>query len=50
MLEPYTDAWLITKGIFTHVYEPHGDKGVILRASGGATLVGLDITRGGPTN
>ena len=49
MLEPYTDAWLMTKGVFTHVYCPHGAKGVILRASGAATIAGPDISREGPT-
>jgi len=49
MLEPYTDAWLMTKGIFTHVYRPRGKKGLILRASGAATIVGPDIAREGPT-
>lgn len=48
-LDPLTDAWLMTKGIFTHVYEPKGDKGMILRASGGATIAGPDITREGVT-
>ena len=43
-LEPYVDAWLMTKGLFTHVYEPKGRAGIILRASGGATIVGPDIT------
>ena len=49
MLEPYTDAWLMTKGIFTHVYEPQGNRGIILRASGGATIAGPDITCEGVT-
>jgi putative autoinducer-2 (AI-2) aldolase len=49
MLEPYCDAWLMTKGIFTHAYEPHGRTGVILRASGGATIAGPDLTREGVT-
>ncbi|KON28234.1 fructose-bisphosphate aldolase [miscellaneous Crenarchaeota group archaeon SMTZ-80] len=49
MLEPYADAWLMTKGIFTHVYQPRGGTGIILRASGGATIVGPDITCEGPT-
>ncbi len=49
MLDPYTDAWLMTKGIYTHVYQPRGDKGVILRASGAATIAGPDITCEGPT-
>lgn len=44
LLEPYADAWLMTKGIFTHVYEPRGQTGIILRASGGATIAGPDIT------
>jgi putative autoinducer-2 (AI-2) aldolase len=44
-LDEYTDAWLMTKGVFTHVYEPRGNKGIILRASGGATIAGPDITR-----
>ena len=43
-LGPYVDAWLMTKGILTHVYEPNGRTGIILRASGGATIAGLDIT------
>ena len=49
VLNPYADAWLMTKGIFTHAYEPDGRRGIILRASGGATIVGPDITREGPT-
>jgi putative autoinducer-2 (AI-2) aldolase len=49
MLDPYADAWLMTKGIFTHVYQPRGGRGVILRASGGATITGPDITREGST-
>lgn len=49
MLEPYTDAWLMTKGILTHVYRPLGNRGIILRASGGATIAGPDITCEGPT-
>ena len=48
-LDPHADAWLMTKGIFTYVYEPCGNKGIILRASGGATIAGPDITREGPT-
>ncbi|MFC2075910.1 class I fructose-bisphosphate aldolase [candidate division KSB1 bacterium] len=49
LLDPYTDAWMMTKGVFTHVYQPRGDKGIILRASGGATIAGPDITREGIT-
>lgn len=49
MLDPYVDAWLMTKGVYTHVYTPRGAKGVILRASGSATIVGPDISREGPS-
>ena len=48
-LDPYTDAWLMTKGIYTHVYNPMGTRGIILRASGGATIAGPDLTREGIT-
>ena len=34
------DCWLMTKGIYTHAFDPAGDPGVILRASGGATIAG----------
>jgi len=43
------DCWLMTKGIYTHVFDPAGDPGVILRASGGATIAGPDLTREGQT-
>jgi len=49
ILDPYADAWLMTKGIYTHVYQPRGNKGIILRACGAATIAGPDITREGPT-
>jgi putative autoinducer-2 (AI-2) aldolase len=49
LLEPHADAWLMTKGILTHVYRPRGDRGLILRASGAATIAGPDLTREGPT-
>jgi len=29
------DCWLMTKGIYSHAFDPAGDPGVILRASGG---------------
>jgi putative autoinducer-2 (AI-2) aldolase len=48
-LEPHTDAWLMTKGILTHVYQPRGSAGIILRASGGATIAGPDLTHEGIT-
>jgi len=43
------DCWLMTKGIYTHAFDPAGDPGVILRASGGATIAGPDLTREGQT-
>jgi putative autoinducer-2 (AI-2) aldolase len=43
------DCWLMTKGIYTHCFDPAGDPGVILRASGGATIAGPDLTREGQT-
>lgn len=43
------DCWLMTKGIYTHAFDPAGDPGVILRASGGATIAGPDLTREGRT-
>jgi putative autoinducer-2 (AI-2) aldolase len=45
LLDAYADAWLMTKGILTHVYQPKGNKGIILRASGAATIAGPDLTR-----
>lgn len=43
------DCWLMTKGIYTHAFDPAGDPAVILRASGGATIAGPDLTREGRT-
>jgi len=43
------DCWLMTKGIYTHAFDPAGDPAVILRASGGATIAGPDLTREGQT-
>jgi putative autoinducer-2 (AI-2) aldolase len=43
------DCWLMTKGIYTYAFDPAGDPGVILRASGGATIAGPDLTREGQT-
>lgn len=44
------DCWLMTKGIYTHAFDPAGDPGVILRASGGATIAGPDLTHEGQTS
>ena len=43
------DCWLMTKGIYNHAFEPAGDPGIILRASGGATIAGPELTREGQT-
>ncbi len=39
------DCWLMTKGVYTHAFDPVGDPAVILRASGGATIAGPELTR-----
>lgn len=39
------DAWLLTKGIYRYCFNPQASPGVIMRASGGATIAGPDITR-----
>jgi DhnA family fructose-bisphosphate aldolase class Ia len=44
------DAWLLTKGIYTYAFEPAGSPGVIMRASGGATVVGPNLTHEGITS
>ncbi|MEZ4599869.1 MAG: 2-amino-3,7-dideoxy-D-threo-hept-6-ulosonate synthase [Syntrophotaleaceae bacterium] len=44
------DAWLITKGMFTYAFDPTGQPGVILRASGAATIAGPDLTHEGITS
>ena len=45
------DCWLMTKGIYNHAFSPSVDRdpGVILRASGGATIAGPELTREGQT-
>jgi len=43
------DAWLLTKGILTNCFEPDGKQGIILRASGAATIAGEDLTHEGLT-
>lgn len=41
------DAWLVTKGIFRHAFNPAGTPGVILRSSGGTTITGPDLSNEG---
>lgn len=43
------DAWLLTKGILATCFEPDGRQGIILRASGAATIAGEDLTNEGLT-
>lgn len=43
------DAWLLTKGILANCFEPDGRQGIILRASGAATIAGEDLTHEGLT-
>jgi len=43
------DAWLLTKGILATCFEPDGRQGIILRASGAATIAGEDLTHEGLT-
>jgi len=43
------DAWLLTKGILSTCFEPDGRQGIILRASGAATIAGEDLTHEGLT-
>ncbi len=44
------DAWLITKGMYTHSFEPAGQPGIIMRASGAATIAGPDLCHEGITS
>lgn len=44
------DAWLITKGMYTYAFEPAGSPGIIMRASGAATIAGPDLTHEGITS
>ncbi|MDP4092135.1 MAG: fructose-bisphosphate aldolase [Bacillota bacterium] len=44
------DAWLITKGMYTYSFEPSGTPGVIMRASGAATIAGPNLTHEGLTS
>jgi putative autoinducer-2 (AI-2) aldolase len=43
------NAWLLTKGILSNCFEPDGKQGIILRASGAATIAGPDLTHEGLT-
>jgi len=43
------DAWLVTKGILINCFEPDGKQGIILRASGAATIAGPELAHEGLT-
>jgi len=42
-LLPWTDAIFITKGMLQHSFKPDGKTGIIMRLSGGSTIVGNDL-------
>jgi len=44
-LLPYSDALFITRGVLRHSVDPDNTKPVILRVSGGATMVGKDLAK-----
>jgi len=46
-LLPYSDALFITRGVLRHSVDPDNTKPVILRVSGGATIVGKDLANEG---
>src|SRR4030043_502711 len=46
-LLPYSDALFITRGVLRHSVDPDNTKPVILRVSGGATMVGKDLANEG---
>ena len=43
LLEGYMDSMIINKGILTTSYEPDGKTGIVLRITGGPTILG-DLT------
>lgn len=43
-LLPYTDALMLTRGILRHSIDPNVDTPVILRVSGGTSIVGPDLS------
>jgi len=48
-LLPYADAIFITRGVLRSCVDPGGSKPVILRVSGGTSVVGKDLAREGIT-
>ncbi|MCR4424949.1 MAG: 3-hydroxy-5-phosphonooxypentane-2,4-dione thiolase [Firmicutes bacterium] len=48
-LAPFVDALMATKGVIARAFEPDGRVGVVLRASGAATIAGPDLTNEGLT-
>jgi putative autoinducer-2 (AI-2) aldolase len=49
-LSGVVDAWLMTKGILEHCFEPDGHTGIILRISGAATVKGPTLENEGVTS
>jgi len=48
-LLPYADALFITRGVLRHCVDPDNTKPIILRVSGGSTMVGKDLANEGIT-
>lgn len=46
-LLPYSDALFITRGVLRHCVDPDNTKPIILRVSGGASMVGKDLANEG---
>src|SRR4030043_2227519 len=46
-LLPYSDALFITRGVLRHSVDPDNTKPVILRVSGGTSMVGADLANEG---
>ena len=49
-LLPYTDALFITRGVLRSSVDPNNSKPIILRMSGGASMVGKDLANEGITS
>src|SRR3990167_5171058 len=48
-LLPYYDALFVTRGVLRAVIDPENTKPIILRVSGGASMVGKDLANEGLT-
>lgn len=48
-LLPYCDAIFVTRGVLRNCIDPNNDKPIILRVSGGTSIIGEDLTNEGIT-